>query len=391
MKMEKNGEIENKLYSLYFNIAGGQCSKRALNMARRHSSPKESYEAARRKEFPADFDENDKAAFSDLSLGKAYNMLEYCEAKNIEIITYFDKKYPRLLKEITFPPLMLFVKGRLPDTYENPSISVIGTRNCTDGGRLMAAKITYTLSEYGFIVVSGMARGIETYAHKGCMLSKKSPTVAVLANSVESIYPKENEELYNLICSNGAVISEIMPGQNLGKYAFHLRNRIISAITYGTLVVESQISGGSMITVSHAIEQNKMIFAVPGPINLPQSSGTNDLIKKGAGIALCAQDIIDEYNYLFKDKIKTIDRQERKKNILKKKADAEKDKTESLKNLGKDEKKIYVLLEDKPLSPDLLCEKTGLKIFEIVNILQKLELDGYIEAIRGGYYKIKQK
>ena len=331
------------------------------------------------------FSEKDRKELSSRPLDKARFLLDKYKKDGINIISYYDNSYPSFLKEISTPPPALFVKGKLPDTCENPSITIVGTRNCTEEGRKNAARFSYALSEMGFSVVSGMARGIDTYAHKGCLFSGKNPTVAVLAGGVDNIYPPENKELYNAITESGAVISEALPGTPPIKAFFPIRNRILSAITFGTLIIETAIEGGSLITAKYALEQNKLIFAVPGGLNAAKSKGTNALIKEGAILCNGISCVIEEYYPIYGDKIKVAWEQE----IKKRNTEVKKRNANKIETLDENEKKIYHMLKEEPLSADKISEKTNLSINTTIALLQNMEINEIIKPIKGGLYIVR--
>ncbi|MDF2685689.1 MAG: protecting protein DprA [Clostridia bacterium] len=378
----------NVLYTLWILTTAGQCTQKTYKTLKAFNSPKDVYDASYLDFDSSLFTKEEIKCFSSKSLTEAENIIKYCNENEIKIITYYDEEYPSLLKEIYDPPLALFVKGKLPYVEEEPSISIIGTRNCTEEGMHFAAKISHDLSLSGFTVVSGMAEGIDTYAHKGALLAKKS-SIAVLAGGVDIIYPQQNRELYDLLCLGGAVISECLPKTSIKSISFHIRNRIISGLTYGTLVVETGEKGGSLITIRHALEQNRMIFAVPGFPKSSASIGANLLIKSGAILCTSGKDIINEYMPIFKDKIKPITRTE----IINIKQDEKQKKAEVrayvMERLSEKEQKIYLILANGPISADDICNTVSMLFNEVITVLQGLELMGYIESVQGGYFKIK--
>lgn len=367
--------MEHLPYILWILITGQQCSVRTYKMLRYFNTPKEAYETAIRGELDKSiFHTEDQEMFQkDKTLQKAYHLVEYCNKKNIEIITYYDKNYPEQLRWIACPPLALFVKGKLCITHDTPAITIVGTRHCTDKGAKLTAKLSYGLSRSGIYVISGLAKGIDTYAHKGCLLAKTSPTIAVLPCGVDNIYPKENEALSHLITQNGAIISELIPGTNIpGKWSFLLRNRILSALSQSTLVVESLKKGGSLITANHALEQNKTVFAVPGFPGIAACEGTNELIKAGATPCTGLQDIYDFYIPLFKDKIKRLEQKT----------------TMPLKKLSPDQQRIYRELTS-PQTAEEICDKTSIPFIELIPLLSEMKTLNLIEK-NGQYYQIKQ-
>ncbi len=216
---------------------------------------------------------------------------EYLLKNKIELITIFDKYYPKHLKKIYDPPIALYLKGN-KEILNTESIGMVGCRLCSKYGQTQAQKIAYNLSKNNITVVSGLARGIDKYSHIGCMAAN-GKTIAILGNGLDIMYPYENLEVARkIIQTGGAIISEYVVGTKPNKENFPQRNRIISGISKAIIVVEAKIRSGSMITVDYAIEQGKDIYAVPGNIASKNSEGTNELIKQGAIMLTDVSDII---------------------------------------------------------------------------------------------------
>ena len=221
------------------------------------------------------------------------NVMFYIKKNNIKVISINDKEYPESLKRIYDPPIVLYANGNL-NLLNHKSIAIVGCRLCSVYGKIITKKLAYNLSEKNITIISGMARGIDTYAHIGA-LEAKGRTIAVLGSGIDVIYPKENERLYyEIIKNNGLIISEYIIGTKPIPINFPKRNRIISALSSGVLVTEAKIRSGSFITVDFALEQGKEIFAVPGNINSVNSEGTNSLIKQVAKLVTSVDDILDE-------------------------------------------------------------------------------------------------
>lgn len=226
---------------------------------------------------------------------KAVEEFENARKKGIYIICRDDEYYPPNLKNIDDCPPLLYVLGN-PEILKFPlSVSIVGARNASVAGRKTASKIAYDLTNSDIVVVSGMARGIDAAAHKGAMYAKNQlgPTIAVLGTGVDTVYPAENRELYEQIARQGVLISELPLGTKAQVSNFPRRNRIVSAISCATLVVEATMHSGSLITAKTALEQGREIFAVPGSPLDDRSSGTNHLIKEGAYLTESAEDIIN--------------------------------------------------------------------------------------------------
>jgi len=221
---------------------------------------------------------------------------------SIQKITLQDKDYPAILKELHSPPKIIYIKGKIIPK-DKLAIGIVGTRKCTDYGKEIAYKLSSELSKLGITIVSGLAQGIDTYAHKGA-LDNKARTIAILGTGIDkkSFYPLENYDLSEQIAENGAIISEYEQGSRGTKYSFPQRNRIISGLSLGVIVIEAPEKSGALITADFALEQNKEVFVVPGPINSENSKGTNKLIKQGAKLITNIHDILEELNltYLLK-------------------------------------------------------------------------------------------
>lgn len=222
------------------------------------------------------------------------NYIYYMEKNNIKIINIFDTEYPLKLKNIYDPPIVLYVKGN-KNILNDFGIGIIGCRMCTKYGEIVSKKFAKELTEYNVNIISGLARGIDSYAHIGA-LEAKGKTIAVVGTGLDIVYPKENEELEKRIIENGgAIISEYIVGTKPNKENFPARNRIISGLSDGVLVVEAKEKSGTFITVDFALEQGKNVFSIPGNILSATSKGTNELVKQGAKIVTCAEEIIEEY------------------------------------------------------------------------------------------------
>src|SRR4051812_45272508 len=210
-------------------------------------------------------------------------------------LTTRDNAYPRLLKEINDPPIGVYRKGNYE--FTNPCIAIVGSRRTTLYGQSVAKKLGAELARLGFCVVSGLARGIDTAAHEGA-LSVGGKTAAVLGCGIDIIYPPENFDLYRRIVETGAVLSEFPFGRKADKQTFPMRNRVVSGMCEAIVVVESDVSGGAMITARFAGEQGRLIYAVPGRIDQPSSAGCHQLIRDGATLFTNIDDLLNELNYL---------------------------------------------------------------------------------------------
>lgn len=290
--------------------------------------------------------------------------LEKIEKCGCNVYTVNDKEYPPNLRAIPDPPPVIYVKGSLikDDTI---AVAIVGSRMPTTYGKLTAENISNKLAKMGVTIVSGMARGIDSIAHKSAIASK-GRTIAVLGCGLNVIYPPENFKLMNEITGHGAVISEFPMSAKPNKMNFPQRNRAISGLSLGTVVIEAAENSGSLITAMHALEQGREVFAVPGNINSAKSRGTNCLIKRGAKLVEDAEDIIEEFPDEVRSYLKPI----------------EKPKGED-DTLPSDEKLIFSLIDDESIHIDRIIEQSNLPAGVVSGILVKLELKGLIKQLSG--------
>lgn len=223
------------------------------------------------------------------------------DAKQIQWVGLFDEAYPTRLKEISAPPLILFYFGDV-SLLQAPQLAIVGTRNPTVSGKETAYEFAFRCAEAGLTITSGLALGVDTSAHQGA-LAAKCKTVAVLGTGVDVIYPKRNQSLYRDIIGAGLVVSEFLPGTVPKPEHFPRRNRIVSGLSLGTLVVEAEIKSGSLITARYALEQNREVFAVPGSIRNSMAQGCHYLIKQGAKLCENAEDILSEFALFYENRL----------------------------------------------------------------------------------------
>lgn len=238
----------------------------------------------------------------DKDLSRVQGILADCDRLGLRILTMQDADYPERLRQIPDPPLVLYVRGKLPVFDEEVAIGVVGTRNPTVYGRKMAAKLGYELTRGGALVVSGIAKGLDTAALEGA-LKAGGAAVSVLGGGIDVYYPWENRWLYEDVAATGALISEYPPGTENKGYHFPIRNRIISGLSLGVVAVECGERSGTMSTMSRALEQDRDLYAVPGPVNAPMSYGPNLLIQQGAKLVTTGNDILCEYRARFPAKL----------------------------------------------------------------------------------------
>lgn len=234
----------------------------------------------------------------DKSLTEAEGILNRCTQSGIQVIPFYDERYPSRLRSIPDPPVVLYAKGTLPDWEERPVIGAVGTRSCSDYGAQVARQLGYQLSRGGAYVASGMAQGIDAAVLEGAMAAK-SPVLIFLAGGADRAYPYGNRHLYDYALKNGCVFSEQPPGVQAKSWDFPIRNRLISGVSNGVLVVEAPERSGALITARHALEQGREVFAVPGTILSESGKGSNALLRDGAVMALSGWDILEYYRPLY--------------------------------------------------------------------------------------------
>ena len=235
-------------------------------------------------------------------LNEAYSILKYCKKNKIDIIGYTDKRYPERLKSIENPPVMLYCMGELPSMDTKLCIGMVGTRKMSEYGKQTAYKISYELAAANVCIVSGMALGVDGVSACGA-IEGGGTTVAVLGGGLACVYPREHTRLMRSIVKHGAVISEFPPFERPQPQNFPKRNRLISGMCQGVVVVEGSRGSGALITASRAISQGRELFAIPGKVNESNSDGPNELIRNGANVILSSDDIIRHYEFLYHDVI----------------------------------------------------------------------------------------
>ncbi len=290
------------------------------------------------------------------------------EAKGIKCTSPLCPEYPALLRQVPHPPFLYYI-GSL-DKIDRPAIAIVGSRRCTFYGREAAYKLAAELTENGMSIVSGMALGIDTAAHNGA-LDSNGYTVAVLGCGVDICYPPKNKELMEQIASYGAVVSEFVPGTNPLPAHFPQRNRIISALSLGTLVVEATAKSGALITADFALEQNREVFAVPGNIGSPYSRGSHRLIKEGARLVESAADILEEIYLDVPENLETS--QQLEMQFIET-------------DLADEEKKLLNVIPYQPMHIDKIIQESKLKASEVTALLLSLELKKVIRQTPGKYF-----
>ena len=287
-------------------------------------------------------------------------------------INWSDTQFPPLLKEISDPPVLLFVRGNA-SALTLPQFAIVGSRNATVSGCETAHQFASHLSDGGFCIVSGLAAGIDAAAHRGCLDTGNS-TVAIFGTGPDQVYPQRHSALADAITASGALVSEFPPGTPPRRAQFPQRNRIISGMSVGTLVVEAGLRSGALITAKLAAEQGREVFAIPGSIHSPTARGCHQLIRSGAKLVETAGDIIEELSGLLGQLSQSVEQNDRS------------DTHQSVPEIDADYQQLLDLMGWDPADVDTLVNRSGLTADEVSSMLLILELDGRVEPLTGGCY-----
>jgi DNA processing protein len=299
--------------------------------------------------------------------------LKRVRSAGITLVCYTDADYPARLRTIADPPPLLYVKGALTDA-DVKAVAIVGSRSASDYGRRVARDLARGLASFGFTVVSGMARGIDGMAHETA-LNCHGRTIAVLGSGVERAYPPEHAKLYQRIAEQGAVISELPMGTKPLAFNFPARNRLISGLSLGVVVVEATEKSGSLITASLAIDQGREVFAVPGEVGSSRSRGAHRLIRQGAKLVETVDDIIEEIA----------------PQLARPTGGAGKTEVRQLpQNSSAAVQKVFALLQERSLQIDEIIENSGLVSAQVLGILLDLELQGYLRQLPGKIYTVER-
>ena len=358
----------------------------------------------------------------DKNLTAAEDILESCHREGLHILTFQDAAYPSKLKNIADPPILLYYKGQLPDLDALPVIGVVGTRKASAYGMQTAKRMGYQIGKCGGIVVSGMAYGIDGMAMSGALTAGQI-TVGVLGCGADIVYPLSNRALFRDVQQYGCILSEFAPGTQPARWTFPKRNRIISGLSNGVLVVEAPEGSGALITAGYALEQGRDVFVVPGNIDQPSFVGSNRLLRDGATLVSSGWDILSEYRALYPDKIhrdngpssqtaypdevekalsdtekplpkvaqnpalpgknKALKKKLEKKSIDNEPSEAYSDVNTTLPKLSADEQLIADALSSGERLVDDVIAETGLTAGKMLALLTMLELKGVIKRLPG--------
>lgn len=325
------------------------------------------------------------AGLNSKSLGQAAAIIEHCKQHGYTMVTIQDAAYPERLRNIYDPPCVLYVKGSLPAVDEEVCIGIVGTRRCTQYGVTSAEKLGRGLAAAGGIVITGLAKGIDTAAARGA-LRAGGRVIGVIGSGLDTVYPHENKQLFDEVAKNGAIISEFIPEAPVTGANFPIRNRIISGLSLGVAVVEAPAKSGALITASRALEQGRDVFAIPGNVDLPTFMGSNSLLKEGAIPLTGAEDIIREYADLYPG----MHEAEQEKPPVRHKIEIDNAKPIEYSNVIKepddldgDEKSVYLPLMKGTMHVDDIIMTTGLPAHAVLSALTMLEIKGYVRQDTG--------
>lgn len=305
---------------------------------------------------------------------------ERCDAAGITLLSEADGNYPMLLREIPRCPPILYVRGDV-SALSLPQIAIVGSRSPSPIGQEIAREFAQGLAQHGFVVTSGLALGVDACAHRGALTASApfSRTVAVLGSGLNMVYPKRNRGLAEqIINEGGALVSEFALDSSAKREHFPQRNRIVSGLSLGALVVEAALKSGSLITARHALEQNREVFAIPGSIRNPASKGCHALIKSGAKLVESIEDIVAELGSILDLQKQQLTHCERASTVQ-----------SAVAELPPSQRKILSYLGFEPTSVDRLEARSGIKLDSLLSSLLELELGGYVENTGMGYLRVK--
>ncbi len=396
-------------YWLWLTSRRGMTPGKALMLLDHFVTPERVYYADREEYDLLPLNAGQRLGLEDKSLDIPQRILADCDRLGVDIMTFQDAAYPQRLRQLAQPPAVLYWKGKKFRFDEEAAIAVVGAREPSRYGEMAAEKFGLELAKGGALVVSGIARGLDACAIRGA-LKGGGPVVSLLAGGVDRITPKENRFLAQDVASVGALISEYPPGTEPKGEHYRPRNRILSGLCLGVLAVECLSFGGTMLTVNHALEQDRDIFAVPGAIDAPMSEGTNRLIQQGAKLVTCGRDILEEYWDRFPLKLAAAaplppqvaqarlesgreapaqtqpPGEERKTAPSGQKTPPGRElipRKEQRSRFTDDELQIIAALKERPLGADQVVERTQISARYVLSALTMLQVQGAVEELPG--------
>ena len=430
-------EQGDRLFWIWLSCALGEGSKWYPYLLERFISPFDIYKADE-EELTAlmpELSDHVRRALCNKSLERAYEIMEFCGRGGCSLLCYGDPNYPLSLRALDNPPLVLYYRGQLPDFQSKLCVAVVGTRSMSEYGKRTAYKIAYELAHAGAVIVGGMALGIDSVAAGGA-LEAGGQTVAVLGSGIDVTYPRQHTSFQATLEQRGVVMTEYAPGARPEGFHFPVRNRIISGLSQATLIIDAKEGSGSLITANLALSQGRAVYAVPANVGGPNSSGANNLIRDGARVALCADDVLKDFSLLYRHSIdtaksaslgarsnfdaealerlgvhlatvdegptapKAVSRSARKTEKPAASSDGEQAKgrqgavapcppdasAQALEGLGEREKRVFEHIPiDAPIGIDRL-QGLGYSTGELLTSLSMLEIRGLVQMLPGGFY-----
>ncbi len=395
-------------YWVWYALLPELSNNRKRHMLEVFSDPETIYKMKDYREYPL-LTEEEIAALNQKDLQPAREIMGKCEEKDIKILHFMDTAYPERLRNISQLPIILYYKGTVPDLAKRPAVGIVGTRKATPYGKETAKTIGQQIAACGGVVVSGGAVGIDSCALEGA-IQAGGQVVTVLGCGVDISYPAINRKLFEVIAENGCLISEYPPGTKPQRWHFPERNRIISGISNGILVVEAPERSGALITAREALEQGREVFVTPGNIDNPTSVGSNSLLKDGAEAVLSGWDLLERYAVDYPDTVMvkepvlrqdlpvvlTVEKTKKpesamKKNLVspKKDIDIRENRPYSVLDdaeisLNDEERAVIAFLSQTPILEDQLVEKMDCSADQTMRIVTKLALMGVVKTYPGG-------
>jgi DNA processing protein len=361
---------DNRRYWVALNLVLAESLRAAKKVVGHFPTVRDVFKASRRELISLGIDEEKvQDLTSPRLLDRASREIERLERKGYSILTFEDRNYPEYLRETFDPPYVLYCAGRI-EALKGPVVSIVGSRKPSAYGRAVAERLARDLASRGLVIVSGLARGVDSISHWGALEGGK--TVAVLGSGLEIIYPRENRGLFNKIIEQGAVVSEFPPESPPLGFHFPIRNRIISGLSLALIVVEATKRSGSLISARLALEQNREVMAVPGNITSELSQGTNWLIQTGAKLVESWEDVAEELPSPLQEKL----------------LGQKEEEIEVPPSVSRQEKKVFdVLKPDSLTHVDELVEEIDYSVSETLSFLLSLELKGLIFQRPGKYFQ----
>lgn len=401
------------IHWIWYSMRSGLNDREKLALLERFHDPEEIFDASAADYFRAGVDKEAAASLQDKSLQEAERVLAECDENAIGVLTFEDAQYPSRLKYIADPPMVLYYKGTLPDFDSTAIIGVVGTRKASLYGLKAAQRMGFQISRCGGIVVSGMAAGVDGVATKGA-LTAGGRAVGILGCGVDMVYPLSNKQLFGEMERFGCLISEFLPGTPPYRWNFPRRNRLISGLSNGVLVVEAPEKSGALITARQALEQGRDVFVVPGNIDVASCAGSNALLREGAVAVSHGWDVLSEYTHLYSDKLALREEKDlplqvenevpkvaqrpvlptRKPEKKKKPIDngekvAYSDKNDKLSGLSPEEQKLISGLRDGARLVDDVIAEAGIPAGLAKAKLTMLEIRGIVTTLPGGRIALK--